>query len=285
MKKPRQVLASLLAVGLTFLCAGQAWGQVIPELNFTSKQDVENLVLSCAQGGYLRLKDVARVIPAVGPVEIAREDQVKEVIVRGDASGVSVGQALSELKGAMGKLTMPVGYEVSYGGQAQMMAEMQRSVMLILIFALFFAFVVLAVQFNSLKLPALILGSVPFCLAGVFLPIKETPSWFGAECLPSRLFRFIRIYQVDRHRRSANDLLSHAAEDRAFLIDVIMAAAMGGDDQQIGIFGLIALSISAAASPCTSLISRLGQAFSSVSQIVFILSLARFNSQSWKCFR
>jgi multidrug efflux pump subunit AcrB len=34
-------------------------------------------------------------------------------------------------------------------------------------FALFFSFIVLAVQFDSLRLPALILGSVPFCLAGV----------------------------------------------------------------------------------------------------------------------
>ena len=72
---------------------------MIPEQHFTSKQEVENLVLNGTQGGYLRLKDVARVIPAVGPVEIVREDQVKEVIVRGDAAGVSVGQALSELKG------------------------------------------------------------------------------------------------------------------------------------------------------------------------------------------
>ena len=111
---------------------------MIPEQHFTSKQEVENLVLNCSQGGYLRLKDVARVIPAVGPVEIAREDQVKEVIVRGDAAGVSVGQALSELKGAVSKMTIPVGYEVSYGGQAQMMADMQRAVLLILVFALFF---------------------------------------------------------------------------------------------------------------------------------------------------
>jgi HAE1 family hydrophobic/amphiphilic exporter-1 len=124
-----------------------------------------------------------RVIPALGPVEIAREDQVKEVIVRGDAAGVSVGQALGELKGAMGKLTMPVGYEVSYGGQAQMMAEMQRSVLLILVFALFFAFVVLAVQFNSLKLPALILGSVPFCLAGMVYMLFLTGLPVGATVI------------------------------------------------------------------------------------------------------
>jgi HAE1 family hydrophobic/amphiphilic exporter-1 len=156
---------------------------MIPEQHFTSKQEVENLVLNCAQGGYLRLKDVARVIPAVGPVEIAREDQVKEVIVRGDAAGVSVGQALSELKEALGKMKLPVGYEISYGGQAQMMAEMQHAVLLILAFALFFAFVVLAVQFNSLKLPALILGSVPFCLAGMVYLLFVTGLPVGATVI------------------------------------------------------------------------------------------------------
>ncbi len=156
---------------------------MIPEQHFTSKQEVENLILNCNQGGYLRLKDVAKVIPAVGPVEIAREDQVKEVIVRGDAAGVSVGQALSELKGVMSELNLPVGYEVSYGGQAQMMAEMQRSVIYILGFALFFAFVVLAVQFNSLRLPAVILSCVPFCLAGMVYALFVTGLPLGATVI------------------------------------------------------------------------------------------------------
>jgi hydrophobe/amphiphile efflux-1 (HAE1) family protein len=143
---------------------------MIPESKITSRQDVENLPLNGSQGGYLRLKDVAEVTSAVGPVEIVREDQVKEVIVRGDAAGVSVGKALAELQDSMAKTDRPVGYELSYGGQAQMMGDMRRNILAVLAFAVFFSFIVLAVQFNSLKLPALILGSVPFCLAGlVFL--------------------------------------------------------------------------------------------------------------------
>jgi multidrug efflux pump subunit AcrB len=35
-----------------------------------------------------------------------------------------------------------------------MMAEMQRTLTMVLAFAIFFSFVVLAVQFNSLKLPS-----------------------------------------------------------------------------------------------------------------------------------
>jgi hydrophobe/amphiphile efflux-1 (HAE1) family protein len=140
---------------------------MIPESKIVALRDVENLPLKCAQGGYLRLKDVAEVHQAVGPVEIVREDQVKEVIVRGDAAGVSVGQALAELKASLEKKERPVGYDFSFGGRAQMMTEMKQTVLAILVFAIFFSFIILAVQFNSLRLPAMILGSVPFCLAGL----------------------------------------------------------------------------------------------------------------------
>lgn len=156
---------------------------MIPESKITSRQDVENLPLHCGQGGYLRIKDVAEVTSAVGPVEIVREDQVKQVIVRGDAAGVSVGNALTELQDAMAEKDRPVGYELSYGGQAQMMSDMKNNVLAILAFAVFFSFIVLAVQFNSLKLPAMILGSVPFCLAGLIFMMLATGLPLGATVI------------------------------------------------------------------------------------------------------
>jgi multidrug efflux pump subunit AcrB len=156
---------------------------MIPESKMVARADVENLPLKCAQGGYLRLKDVAAVHLAVGPVEIVREDQVKQVIVRGDAAGVSVGQALEELKAAIGQMERPAGYDFTYGGQAQMMAEMKQTVLGVLLFALFFAFIVLAVQFDSLRLPALILGSMPFCMAGLVLIMSVTGLPLGATVI------------------------------------------------------------------------------------------------------
>jgi len=156
---------------------------IIPEKEVTSKQDIERLILECAQGGYLRVKDVAKVNQAVGPVEIVREDQIKQVIVRGDAAGVSVGQALSELQAEIQKLDRPLGYEFRYGGQAQMMAELKNVALGVLAFALFFSFVVLAVQFNSLKLPILILGCVPFCMAGLVFAFFLTGLPIGATVL------------------------------------------------------------------------------------------------------
>lgn len=50
------------------------------------------------------------------------------------------------------------------------MADMKDTVLAVLGFALFFSFIVLTVQFNSLRFPVLILSGVPVCLPGtVFL--------------------------------------------------------------------------------------------------------------------
>lgn len=154
---------------------------MVPESRVNNRTDLENLRITTAQGGFVRLADLATVEPAVGPVEIVRENQVKMVIVRGDAiSGVSVGEALGALQGAMAKEAVPAGYEISYGGQAQMMGEMTQSILIILGFAAFFSFIVLTVQFNSLKLPALILASVPFCVPGMAVLLMITGKPLGA---------------------------------------------------------------------------------------------------------
>jgi len=156
---------------------------MVPEKELKNQQNVENLPVTYGQGGFLRVRDVAKVIPATGPVEIVRRDQVKKVIVSGDVSGVSIGQALQELKATLGKIDISGGYEISFGGQAQMMSDMRKNLLAVLAFAIFFAFVVLGIQFNSFKLPALIIGSVPACLAGVIFILFLTGLPLGATVI------------------------------------------------------------------------------------------------------
>ncbi|MBA3058783.1 MAG: efflux RND transporter permease subunit [Gammaproteobacteria bacterium] len=153
---------------------------MIPEARFANRSNLQDLRIPTSLGGFVQLRDLAQVLPATGPVEIVREDQIKTVIVRGDASGASVGQALSELQAVLDQSPPPPGYQRDYGGQAQMMGEMTQSAVMILAFSLFFSFIVLTVQFNSLKLPSLILASVPFCLAGMAGLLLVTGKPLGA---------------------------------------------------------------------------------------------------------
>ena len=141
---------------------------LIPERSLDSRSDVENLILARPDGGYVRLREVAEVERARGPVEITRENQVKQVIVRADvASGATLGSAEAAVRTTLADYDWPDGYTYALGGKAQQMAEMKQVVRQLLLFAVFFSFVVLAVQFNDLRLPLVIYLAAPFALAGV----------------------------------------------------------------------------------------------------------------------
>ena len=156
---------------------------MVREKDLKSLKSVEDLPVMYTPAGFLRLRDVAKVVPATGPVEIIRRDQVKMVSVISDASGVSVGRALQELKDGLKKVDIPAGYAIYFGGQAQMMSDMQKELLAVFGFSVFFTFALLGIQFNSLKLPGLIIGVLPACLAGVVLLLFATGLPLGATVI------------------------------------------------------------------------------------------------------
>jgi hydrophobe/amphiphile efflux-1 (HAE1) family protein len=152
---------------------------MVPEISLNSKTDLEKLIVATKNGAPVFLKDVAQIKRAVGPVEISREDQVMRVIVRADASGITTGEALALAEKAANDLKAPSGVSFSMGSEARLMAESQRVMGLIIGFALLFAYVILAIQFESFKLPFLIIINVPLTLTGTFIALFLANSPIG----------------------------------------------------------------------------------------------------------
>jgi multidrug efflux pump subunit AcrB len=182
---------------------------MVPERALTSRAVLEELPLSCNADGCVRFRDVGSVEESTGPVEIAREDQVKQVTIRADAAGTSVGAALGEVRERLAGLELPTGYELRFGGQALMMAEARRSLLTVLAFALFFSFVILIVQFNQLRIPLIILSTVPVSLSGLVLMLAVTGIPVGATVVIGLLL------VVAAHVTEGVLLLTYAEEIRA----------------------------------------------------------------------
>jgi hydrophobe/amphiphile efflux-1 (HAE1) family protein len=155
----------------------------IPEERLRSKRDVEELVVSGTEGRQYRLRDLASVSRGVGPVEITREDQVRQVIVRADAWETSVGSALAELRAELEQLELPPGYELDYGGKARLLEDLTATTSSILVLAVFLALVVLAVQFNSARYPVMILCCIPVSAAGMVFALSLGQLALGATVL------------------------------------------------------------------------------------------------------
>jgi len=156
---------------------------IVPERELRTRDDVENLVIAVPDGGYVRLREVAEVRRATGPVEITRRDQIKQVIVRSDTAETDLATGQAAVRAALDSIEWPAGYTYKIGGTAQQMAEMKSVVQQLLAYAVFFSFLVLAVQFNSLRLPLLVLLAMPFCLAGMGYGLWLTGTAFGATVI------------------------------------------------------------------------------------------------------
>ncbi len=156
---------------------------LVPERSLASRSDVENLVITTPSGQHLRLRDVANVRSATGPVEIVRQNQVKQVVVRCDPQNTDLATAQSIVQSELAALDWPPGYASTIGGKAKQMAEMQGTVKQILVLALFFSFIVLGAQFNSLRLPIIVLLAAPFCLAGMGYGLALAGQPFGATVI------------------------------------------------------------------------------------------------------
>ncbi len=156
---------------------------LMPREQLTGQRDLENLVISSRGGVPVRLRDIAMVDLQSGPLEILREDQLKQITVEADIADNDLAGAVQRLEEALGKAQLPPGYSYDLGGSAEMMLGMKRAVLAVLVFSLFFAFIVLTVQFNSFRLPLVILTSVPVCFAGVVFLMYQVALPLGATVI------------------------------------------------------------------------------------------------------
>jgi len=153
---------------------------MVPEIKLNSREDLASLVLDVQNGRPIHVRDIADIRRSVGPVEITRENQIKQVIVRADPAGtVKVSHAIAKAQELAAAQARPTGLSFAMGGQAQMMAENQQTMGLILGFAAFLAFAVLAIQFENLRLPVVIFLSLPFCLVGMIFGLTLGGQAFG----------------------------------------------------------------------------------------------------------
>jgi len=147
------------------------------EKEISSQQDLENIYVLSPKGAKIPLNAIATVEPKAGPMQIDRKNQDRIVKATANVSGISVGDATVELKKEISKIELPQGYKLNYGGQSQMLAENMSQMLIILGLALFLAYVVMVLYFESFIKPLIIIIRIPLSLAGISyaLYITGTP--------------------------------------------------------------------------------------------------------------
>lgn len=148
------------------------------KLRKEDRQDMSNIAALTMLSGkknpdqtnmLVRLGDIATVQKGEGPSQINRYQRQKEIRVDAGLSGKVLGEVINEVKGDIAKIPLEPGYTIGAVGEAEMQDESFGNILLSLMLAIVFVYIVLAAQFESFIHPFSIMLAMPMSIIGAVL--------------------------------------------------------------------------------------------------------------------
>ncbi|MGF1677004.1 MAG: efflux RND transporter permease subunit [Rivularia sp. (in: cyanobacteria)] len=156
----------------------------LDEDSIKSSSELARLPLFVNNNRQVRLSDVANIVDGQAPGEIQRINQRQVFIVAGNlVEGASLGDALNQVNSVLADLDLPSGVSVLPSSASEANQELQNSLKLLGGLAAFLVFVVMAVQYNSLVDPLVIMFTIPLALAGGIFGLYITQTAIGATVI------------------------------------------------------------------------------------------------------
>jgi multidrug efflux pump subunit AcrB len=132
----------------------------------------------------IRLGDVAKIGEGQAPGEIQRINQRQVYILAGNLNeGANLGDALKQVDEIIRGLELPEGVSRLPSAAAQSNEQLQSTLPILGGLAAFLVFVVMAVQYNSLVDPLVIMFTIPLALAGGIFGLFITQTAIGATVI------------------------------------------------------------------------------------------------------
>ncbi len=155
----------------------------IPQRLMTSLEDVGNLpVMEAAEKKSVPLRNLGHIIRGTEMSQYDRYNMQRTLTVRANIADEDLGSAAQRVTKAIAELgAPPARVSVVIRGQVAPMAEMREGLQQGLIIAISAIFLLLAANFQSLKLSFIVMSTAPAALAGVALALWLTHTTINLE--------------------------------------------------------------------------------------------------------
>ncbi len=132
--------------------------------------------------GQVRLENVATIIRGAGPATLWRYNREFQVSVNANvASGYPLDLAASHTIQSIKEVGLPAGYSYLFSGQVKVLEETTWNLLLAMLLASVFMYMVLAAQFESFSYPFIIMLtlplSIPFALFSLWITGRALSLW------------------------------------------------------------------------------------------------------------
>jgi CzcA family heavy metal efflux pump len=146
-----------------------------PKSDRADIEKIKRIRLLTPAGEYVSLASIAEIEIKKGQPELTRENQKQMIAVTARISGRDMGSTLREIQSRLKKnIQLPQSVFIQYGGLYREQQKSFRDLLLVLLTAILLVFTVQLIEFESFKIPIVILIVDVLSLFGVFFLLKVT---------------------------------------------------------------------------------------------------------------
>ncbi len=136
---------------------------------------IKHIRILTPKGDYISLGTVANLSILDGQPELMRENLKQMIAVTARISGRDMGSTLSDIQAQINKtIHLPQNVFIKYGGLYEEQQKSFKGLLMVLALAILLVFSVQLLEFESLKIPLIILAMSILSLSGVFMMLRIT---------------------------------------------------------------------------------------------------------------
>jgi HAE1 family hydrophobic/amphiphilic exporter-1 len=145
--------------------------EVLPKFQ-SDASELSRLYLKTANGQSIPLEAVARLVPSVGPLQVNHQGQQPSVTISFNlAPGYSLGYAVDQIQRIEREARLPATIATGFQGTAQVFQESLKGQWILLLAAIFAAYVVLGILYESFIHPITIISGLPSAGIGALVTL------------------------------------------------------------------------------------------------------------------
>ncbi|RPF53872.1 efflux RND transporter permease subunit [Aquisalibacillus elongatus] len=204
-----------------------------------TQEDLLNVAIMTTQGEK-PLSDFISLSSEEVPNEITHIDGERVVTINAEIEGTDLGTVNREIQQIIENFETPNGYSIELAGDLEQQQELLMEMLLVLGIAIFLVYLVMAVQFNHLIHPMIVMSVLPITVIGVILGLFLTQHELSALSamgiimligivLNNAILFIDRTNQLRRNGLSTNEALIEAGKNRLrpiFMTSFTTAAGM-----------------------------------------------------------
>jgi CzcA family heavy metal efflux pump len=158
-----------------------------------SIKTVKEANFNLESGAVVPLAELASIKSRSGPNTISRENVQRKIVVSANVAGRDLRGTVDAIRANVSENTsFPQGYFVEYGGQFKSQSQATRTISLLSIVAILAIYLLLYLEFGSLKTALLVMVNLPFALIGGILIV-----WFTSGIVSiASLVGFITLFGI-----------------------------------------------------------------------------------------